>query len=378
MRSRRDSESGAAMSKVQAAIVGAGPAGLSAALVLARSGAKVAVFDENDRPGGQLFKQIHKFFGSSEHGAGIRGFRLGEQLLKDCLDAGVEMHLSAVVYGYFRGNVLGVIENGLKKKVEAERVILATGASERPLNFPGWDRTGVMGAGAAQTMINLHRVLPGKRFLMVGSGNVGLVVGYQILQAGGELAGIVEALDHVNGYRVHADKLRRAGVPFYLSHTVKEVTGEDGVEQAVIVKLDEKFQPIPGTELTLDADTVCLAVGLNPSVELLRMAGAQFTHIPQLGGYIPLHDADMKTSVDGLYVAGDVSGIEEASAAMETGKLAGTAAAASLSLLSEEEKEEAVRGIRERLSDLRSGKTGDVRRQMSEEVVRRYEQWAKQ
>ena len=366
------------MIKVQAAVVGAGPAGLSAALVLAKSGAKVAVFDENDRPGGQLFKQIHKFFGSSEHGAGVRGFRLGEQLLKDCIEAGVEIHLSCVVYGWFRGNELGIIEDGKKRLVQAEKVIIATGASERPLNFPGWDMTGVMGAGAAQTMINLNRVLPGKRFLMVGSGNVGLVVGYQILQAGGELAGVVEALDHVNGYRVHADKLRRAGVPFYLSHTVKEVRGKDGVEQAVIVRLDSHFQQVPGTEQVLDADTVCLAVGLNPSVELLRMAGAKLTHIPQFGGYVPLHDADLRTSVPGLFVAGDVSGIEEASAAMETGKLAGTAAAAELGLISAEEKERQAALIRERLSDLRSGRTGDVRRAMSEEVVRRYAQWAKQ
>ena len=364
------------MSKLQAAIVGAGPAGLSAALVLARSGANVAVFDENDRPGGQLFKQIHKFFGSSEHGAGIRGFRLGEQLLEDCLAAGVEIHLSAVVYGYFRDNVLGVIENGKKLSYQADRVIIAAGASERPLNFPGWDMTGVMGAGAAQTMININRVLPGQKFLMVGSGNVGLVVGYQILQAGGELVGIVEALDHVNGYRVHADKLRRAGVPFYLSHTVKEVRGEDGVEQAVIVKLDEHFQPVPGSETVLDADTVCLAVGLNPSVELLRMAGVQFTHIPQLGGYIPLHDACMRTSNEAIYVAGDVSGIEEASAAMETGKLAGTAVAESLGLITKENCDAEMAAIRTRLSDLRSGKTGEVRRKMSEEVVRRYAAWA--
>ena len=235
-----------------------------------------------------------------------------------------------------------------------------------------------MGAGAVQTMMNINRVRPGKRFLMIGSGNVGLVVGYQILQAGGELAGIVEALDHINGYRVHADKLRRAGVPFYLSHTVKEALGENEVEQAVIVRVDERFAPVPGTEITIDADTICLAVGLNPSVELARMAGAVFTHIPQLGGYIPLHDAYMMTTVDGLYVAGDVSGIEEASAAMETGKMAGTAAAARLGLISEEELDKEAKRIAERLEGLRSGRTGEVRRNMTAEVVRRYEAWAKQ
>ena len=99
-----------------------------------------------------------------------------------------------------------------------------------------------MGAGAAQTMININRVLPGKRYLMVGSGNVGLVVSYQILQAGGEVVGVVEALPRVNGYSVHANKIMRKGVKIFTCHTIKEVRGKNQVEEVVIAKVGSDFQ----------------------------------------------------------------------------------------------------------------------------------------
>lgn len=177
----------------QVAVIGAGPAGLSAALEIASAGGKVTVFDENDRPGGQLFKQIHKFFGSSHHGAGVRGYHLGEELLQKCLDAGVEIKLNTVVYGLFPDNELGIVCNDQTHTVKADKILIATGASEKPLAFPGWDLPGVMGAGAAQTMVNINRVLPGQKFVMIGSGNVGLVVSYQIMQAGGQVVAIEEA-----------------------------------------------------------------------------------------------------------------------------------------------------------------------------------------
>ena len=154
----------------QVAIVGAGPAGLSAAAVLARCGARVTAYDENDRPGGQLFKQIHKFFGSGHHGAGVRGVELGRQLLAECEAAGVEICLSHTVYGIFPGGRLGVTHAGYSRIIRAEKILIATGATEKALAFPGWDLPGVMGAGAAQTMVNLNRVLPGRRIIMVGSG----------------------------------------------------------------------------------------------------------------------------------------------------------------------------------------------------------------
>ena len=359
----------------QVAVIGAGPAGLSAALEIASAGGKVTVFDENDRPGGQLFKQIHKFFGSSHHGAGVRGYHLGEELLQKCLDAGVEIKLNTVVYGLFPDNELGIVCNDQTHTVKADKILIATGASEKPLAFPGWDLPGVMGAGAAQTMVNINRVLTGQKFVMIGSGNVGLVVSYQIMQAGGQVVAIVEALPKVNGYSVHANKVKRYGVPIYTSHTIKEAIGTDQVEKVVIQEIGPGFVPVPGTEKELDADTVCLAVGLTPSVELAKMAGVQLTHIPKLGGFVPLHGKDMRTTDENIYVAGDVSGIEEASTAMESGRLAGCSIAEAIGALNADAAEVRRKEINERINQLRSGIHGEARRDNKGIIVRRYEEW---
>ena len=359
----------------QLAIIGAGPAGLSAAVEAAKNGADVMVFDENDRPGGQLFKQIHKFFGSEHHGAGIRGFRFGEKMLEECQNLGVDIRLNTVVYGMFPGNELGIIENGKSHTVKAERIIVATGATEKPLAFPGWDLPGVMGAGAAQTMMNINRVQAGKRIVMVGSGNVGLVVSYQLLQAGMEVVALVEGLPKVNGYNVHANKLMRQGVPFYLSHTIVEARGDGQVEEVVIAEVGPGFVIKEGTEKVIKADTVCLAVGLMPSLELIRMSGAELTHLPAMGGYVPMHGDNMKTTNSGIYVAGDVAGIEEASTAMEEGKLAAISVCHELGLIDKAKASEREAEVKERISELRIGSHGEKRRDAKEEIIRRYDAW---
>ena len=169
------------------AIIGAGSAGLSAAYQAATAGADVLVIDENSRPGGQLFKQIHKFFGSKEHRAKIRGFVIGQQLLDEADEAGVEVVLNATVIGLYQDKEIVVkIGEGIRH-YKGNAIIIATGAAENMVTFPGWTLPGVIGAGAAQTMMNLHGVLPGKKVLMLGSGNVGLVVSFQLMQCGCEV-----------------------------------------------------------------------------------------------------------------------------------------------------------------------------------------------
>ena len=348
--------------KTDVAIVGAGSAGLSAAYQAASAGAKVLVIDENRLPGGQLFKQIHKFFGSRAHRAGTRGYMIGRELLEQVQASGAEVWLDALVYGMQKDRSLGVIRNGKHVIVEAKAVIVATGAKENYMAFPGSTLPGVMGAGAAQTMINVNRVLPGERILMLGSGNVGLIVSYQLMQAGADVAALVEGAPKIGGYGVHAGKIRRAGVPIFLSHTIKAVTGDGKVEHVEIVEVDSRWNPIPGTEKGFDVDTVCLAVGLNPMTELLWMAGCGFCFIPAFGGHVPMHDESMQTTVPGLYVAGDVTGVEEASSAMEEGNLAGVSAAEALGCLTAEEAAVKKAEIQERLDTLRSGMFGEKRR----------------
>ncbi len=344
------------------AVIGAGSAGLCAAAQAARAGASVLVLDENHRPGGQLFKQIHKFFGSRAHQAGTRGYVIGEELLRQVQESGAEVWLDTVVYGMEPDCSLGVIHQDSHWVIRAKKVIVATGAKENYMAFPGSTLPGVMGAGAAQTMANVNRVLPGERILMVGSGNVGLIVSYQLLQAGAEVVALVDGAPAIGGYGVHAGKLRRAGVPIYLGHTIKKVSGKGQVEHAEIVAVDSRWQHIPGTEKTFDVDTVCLAVGLNPMTELLWMAGCRFCYIPAFGGHVPLHDGNMETTVPGLYVAGDVTGVEEASTAMEEGNLAGVSAARALGLLTDEEARAKREEICATLDALRSGLFGEGRR----------------
>ena len=343
------------MERYDLVVVGAGPAGLSAAIEAAKKGLKVVVFDENDRPGGQLFKQIHKFFGSKEHRAKIRGFRIGEQLLQEAADSGVRVVLGATVEGLYLDKEITVKIGEELKHCKGDAIIVATGASENMVTFPGWTLPGVIGAGAAQTMMNLHGVKPGSRILMLGTGNVGLVVSFQLLQCGCQVAALVDAAPRIGGYGVHAAKVARTGVPFYLSHTIVEAEGEDHVTGVTIAQVDEHFQFIPGTEKHFDVDTICLAVGLSPMSQLLKMAGCRMEDNPARGGQVPICDENGQTSVPGIFVAGDVSGIEEASSAMIEGRMAGLEAARYLGYVDSSTAEAGKELLSGQLDSLRQG-----------------------
>lgn len=356
-------------------VVGAGPAGLSAAIEAARAGADTLLVDLNMKPGGQLFKQIHKFFGSSAHRSGTRGIDIGKQLLQEAREAGVELWLKSTVIGLFPGYKVGIQRGGDDETkelvtVHAKKIVVATGASENVVRFKGWTLPGVMGAGAAQTMINVNHVKPGKKIVMLGSGNVGLIVSYQLMQAGCDVVALVEAAPKIGGYAVHAAKIRRAGVPVYTKHTIVEaVADETGcVSKVVIAAVDEKFRPIPGTEQTIEADCVAIAAGLKPVAELLRLLNCEFTFNGVFGGYIPLHDENMETSLKGVYVAGDTTGVEEANTALEEGRIAGISAAEELGLLTPEAAKERKAEIWQRLESLRLGPFGE-KRQAAEKVI---------
>lgn len=317
--------------KTDIAIVGAGPAGLVAALHAARAGAQVLLLERFPYLGGQLIKQTHKFFGSKSEYAGERGVDIARKLIAEVYASDrVTVWDDAGALGYYPDGVLTVRHRGEFRTVRPEKLVVATGAAEKSLVFPNNDLPGIYGAGAVQTLMNVYGVLPGKRLLMVGAGNIGVIVAYQLLQAGVEVAAIVEAGPTVGCYQVHADKVARCGVPIYTSHSVKRALGGPSLEGAVICQLDSGWQPIPGSEKEFAVDGMCLAVGLSPLTELLWQAGCQMSYVPELGGNIPLRDDDLMTSRPGIYVAGDVAGIEEASTAMVEGKIAGLAAALAL------------------------------------------------
>lgn len=360
-------------------IVGAGPAGLAASIEAAKAGAEVLVVDLNIKPGGQLFKQIHKFFGSSAHKSGTRGIDIGKQLVEEAEKYNVEIWLRSTVIGLFPGKKVG-IEKGLdneKKEmvtIKAKKIIIATGASENVVRFKGWTKPGVMGAGAAQTMVNVNHVKPGQRVVMLGSGNVGLIVSYQLMQAGCDVAALVEAAPKIGGYAVHAAKIRRAGVPIYTKHTITEVKGKERVEEVIIAEVDDKFNPIPGTEKSIKADVVAIGAGLKPSTELARLLRCEMTFNPIFGGNIPLHNRNMETSIDGIYVAGDTTGVEEANTALEEGRLAGISAAQTLGYIDDTTADKEKNEIWNRLESLRLGPFGEKRLMAKDTILKEYEE----
>lgn len=307
-------------------VVGGGPAGLSAAITAASLGVDAFIIDENPKPGGQLIKQTHKFFGSKSTYAGVRGIEIAKILLKELRKASLKCLLSASVIGRYEGkkHLLAAVQNNRKLiELSADKIIVAPGARENMLLFPNNDLPGIYGAGGVQTLMNVDGVKPGNDALIVGAGNVGLIVGYQLIQAGVNVKMVIEAKGKIGGYLVHASKLRRLGVPILTRHTIKEAEGKSHVEGATFVELDEEWQPIEGTEEDVNVDLICLAVGLTPSSELLFQAGCKQAYVPELGGQVAIHNEDLETTVNAIYIAGDASGIEEANTAMMEGRITG-------------------------------------------------------
>ncbi|MEM0199120.1 MAG: FAD-dependent oxidoreductase [Desulfurococcaceae archaeon] len=304
-------------------IVGGGPAGLAAALEAASSGLSVVLVDEHFKLGGQLLKQTHKFFGNVELFGGLRGFQIAEEYARKLIKMpNVRILTSSIAYGVFRGGIVGVASENTHYLIKPRALLVATGAQERFIDFPNNDLPGVIGAGGAQTIMNEFGVKPGDRALVVGSGNVGLIVSYQLLQAGVPVEAVVEILPEIGGWFVHAAKIRRYGVPILTRHTIKYVEGDTRVRRAVVAGVDEKFNFIPGSEKVFDVDLVLIAVGLEPDTRLHAQAGAVMKYVPELGGLVPVRTMDLETSVVNMYVAGDSSGIEEATTAILEGRIA--------------------------------------------------------
>jgi len=183
------------------------------------------------------------------------------------------------------------------------------------------------------------------------------------------VAAVIEALPRLGGYGVHTAKVRRAGVPFYCSTTIIRAEGAESVERAVIASIDAKFQPIPGTEQILDVDTICLAVGLTPSIELSCLAECKQIYIPELGGNMPAHDEYMRSSNQSVYVVGDIAGVEEASTAMEEGRLAGIHAAWAMGYMDDQTMKIKTDETRGRLQALRQGIFGQKRFAAKERIL---------
>ncbi|NVM37578.1 MAG: FAD-dependent oxidoreductase [Candidatus Lokiarchaeota archaeon] len=284
-------------------VIGAGPAGLSATKILGENNVKVILIDDKAELGGKLVLQTHKFFGSQEDVyAGKRGIDIAK-ILGNSVEAipNVQIWLNSVCLAVFSDGLVGILKNNEEYAlIRPNFLLIATGAREKMLVFPGNTLPGVYGAGAFQTLVNRDLIKAANKIFIVGGGNVGLIAGYHAIQASIEVVGLIEALPQCGGYKVHEDKLRRLGVPIYTNHTILSANGKNNVKSITIAQSDKNFNIISGTERNFACDTILIAVGLNPVDEFYHKA----------------IDFGFK-----VWIAGDAQEIAEASAAIFTGRI---------------------------------------------------------
>ncbi|OGS08762.1 MAG: sulfurtransferase [Elusimicrobia bacterium RIFOXYA12_FULL_51_18] len=287
---------------VDVLIIGGGPSGLAAAAELGKLNAGTLIIDDKHKLGGKLVLQTHKFFGSVEDCyAGTRGIDIADKLEEQLKEyPSVKIWLNAVCVAVFADKKVGVLYGDKYFLIRPKVLISAAGAREKSLAFPGNTLPGVYGAGAFQTLVNRDLVRPAKRLFVVGGGNVGLIAAYHALQAGIKVTGLIEAMPRCGGYKVHADKIKRLGVPIYTGHTIVRADGRKELETVTIAEVDENFKSIPGTEKTFKTDTLLIAVGLSSVNEFHKQA--------------------LEFGMN-AFVCGDAEEIAEASAAMFSGKI---------------------------------------------------------
>ena len=320
---------------VDLAIVGGGPAGLAAALAALECGVRPTVIDENVELGGQYFRQRA---GRSAEGE-------GRDLIAR-VRAAADVRLRTMVWGIFDGRTLALARDDAApgvERVEARALILATGAYDRPVPFPGWTLPGVMTAGGAQNLMKGAGVLPGRRVLIAGSGPLLLVVAHYLLAGGAEVVALCEAasmrglwryglrmlphLGYVRQAMGYWRELSRARVPVLNGHVITRALGKDALTAAVVSACDDDWTPRPGTERRFDVDAVVVGYGFVPSTDLARLAGCDIRYVHDVGGHVPVLDGDLQTTVPGVFVAGEAGGVAGSAVALDEGRLAGLAAA---------------------------------------------------
>jgi thioredoxin reductase len=333
------------------AIVGGGPGGMSAAVAAAEAGASVILLDEYAKLGGQFFKRTGDGFSvapprlTREH---ERGERLREKLSQER----IQVLSRALVWGYFDDRLM-IYREQRSEAVRAKALVIATGAYDRPVAFPDWTLPGVISAGGAQTLAKTQWVKPGHRMLLAGAGPFLLPVAQSLLRADVTIAAIVEATTPLQ-WLPHAAALwgqwprfaeawdykrnmRSAGVPTIYGHKIVRALGDKKVEGAVIAKVDHDWHAIPGTEQTMEVDSIAIGYGFLPNIELAINCGCDLRFDPFARAWFVRCSPKMSTNKPGIFVAGEITGIGGSAVALEEGRIAGLSAAEYVGALSMKE-----------------------------------------
>lgn len=292
--------------KYDVVVIGGGPAGLAAALKAREKAEKVAVLERNDELGGILNQCIHSGFGLHVFKEELTGPEYAQRYVDMVKETDISCYLNTMVINVTEDkHVIAMSEDGMLV-FEAASIVLAMGCRERTrgqIRIPGTRPAGVFTAGLAQRYVNLENFKPGSRVVILGSGDIGLIMARRLTLEGIKVVGVYELMPYANGlYRNIKNCLDDFGIPLHLSTTVTKIVGSKRVQAVEVSAVDENLKPIPGTEEIIPCDTVLLSIGLIPENELSKKAGIELN--PITNG--PKVDNALETSVKGIFACGNV------------------------------------------------------------------------
>ncbi|RLI03187.1 pyridine nucleotide-disulfide oxidoreductase [Candidatus Bathyarchaeota archaeon] len=293
--------------KLDIIVIGGGAAGLAAAIAAKESGVNsVLVLERNPELGGILPQCIHTGFGLHYFKENLTGPEYISRFISRVHDLEIEYKVETMVLELSpRREVWAVNQHDGLLNLKADAIVLAMGCRERSrgaLCIPGTRPAGIFTAGTAQRLMDIEGFIPGRKVLILGSGDVGLIMARRFAMEGAEVMGVVEVAPYPGGLDRNLQCLRDFGIPLYLRHAATFIHGSDRVEAVTISRLDESGKPIAGEEKTIECDTLILSVGLIPENELSKGAGIQLD--PNTGG--PVVDENMETSIEGVFACGNV------------------------------------------------------------------------